>query len=580
MTPDRIAYREFDRAAESWRSYTWRDVAYQAARWQHALAEENLAPGDRIAIKLRNGIDWVCVHQSALSLGLVVTPLYLADSPQSTAYFLRDCEARLLVVGSDTDWAAVAPHLGDEKKPQTVVCLRESTGTDPRVRGLEDWLPQVDGSLALTEQEQDPDRLATIIYTSGTTGLPKGVMLSHHNLLFGTEAVLRRVQARADDVFISFMPLAHVFEQTIGYYLPMMAGCAVGYARSPHSLPEDLLQIRPTVFVSVPRVYEKAYEAIRRKTEKSLISHHLLDATIRLGWRHHGGEPQRGRGLNLFEWVSWKILHVAVARRILSRFGGRVRVAVAGGAPMPTEVARFFVGIGMPVLEGYGLVEAGAPVCGNGLDDNVIGSVGRPLPGIDVSIGDGGEILVRAPSVMLGYWNPTSREQEPIDKDGWLHTGDIGEAIDGRIYIHGRMKEIIVTSTGEKVPPNLLEMNIALDPLIDQVMVVGEGRPRIVAVIVLNGPEWTKVANDLDLDPDATASLHSENAMKVVLDRIAEKLQMLPAHCQVHQVHLTLTEWTIEHGLVTATLKLRRHVLEKHFSTEIKEMYRDRPAPG
>jgi long-chain acyl-CoA synthetase len=435
---------------------------------------------------------------------------------------------------------------------------------------LEEWLQR--GEEPGPPVRRRPSDLATIIYTSGTTGRPKGVMLSHANLLKAVDSVLERTAASPEDVFISYLPLAHAFERTIGYYLPMMAGCRVEYARSPRSLSEDLRIIRPTVFVGVPRVFERAFVKIKGEASASLVARTLLAWTEAVGWRRFQAEQRQGPPLSLPERLAWPLLRRAVAGRILQAFGGRVRVAVTGGAPMPGPVARFFVSLGLPLLEGYGLAEAAAPVCGNALDDNVIGSVGRPMAGTEVQLSEDGELLVRSPSVMMGYWNQPEKTKAAFDSAGWLRTGDVAEIVDGRIYIRGRIKDIIVTSTGEKVPPADMEAAIVADPLFKQALVTGERRPFLVALLVLDPERFAEFAAGTGI-PTTINLLSEPKLIKAVLGRLAKLLDRFPTYAQVRGVHLTFDEWTVDNGLMTTTMKIKRKALEQRFQNEIRALY-------
>lgn len=295
--------------------------------------------------------------------------------------------------------------------------------------------------------------MATLVYTSGTTGRSKGVMQSHRAILWTAEAVLRRIPAYPSDSFLSFLPLAHSFERTVGYYLPMMAGARVCYARSVELLRQDLLLIRPTVLLAVPRVYERVYLVIQAKLGPHGLRRRLFETTLDLGWRCFLARQGRGPAPGPLGRVVGPLLHRLIARRVLDRFGGRLRVAVSGGAPLAPVVARFFIGLGLPLTEGYGLTET-APVLTNTRPaDTVPGSVGRALPGVEVRCDPQGELLVRTPGLMLGYWGQSAASAAAIDADGWLHTGDLAQVRDGYVWISGRRKEILVTSAGEKVPP-------------------------------------------------------------------------------------------------------------------------------
>jgi long-chain acyl-CoA synthetase len=398
-------------------------------------------------------------------------------------------------------------------------------------------------------------------------------MLSHRNILSAAEAVLDRVPGGVEDSFISYLPLAHIFERTVGYYLPVMIGACVGYARSVQTLAEDLMVIRPTIFLGVPRVFERAYTAIREKAGGNTLTRALLGWTLATGWRRFEAARGRAPAPGLLDRAAWLVLNPLVCGKILNRFGGRVRVAVTGGAPMSKGVARFFVSLSFPLVEGYGLAEAAGPVCACALEDNVIGSVGRPLTGIEAGTAKNGELVVRGPSVMTGYWNQPEATRNAIDADGWLHTGDIAEIRDGRVFIRDRLKEILVTSTGENVAPSDLEVALIVDPLVAQVIVVGDNRPFLAALIVLQADAWRRFATRLGVDSDDPAVLASQDVKDAILERLAGSLQQFPRYAQIRAVHLMLDEWTVKEGLITATMKTKRDIIANRFASEIERLY-------
>jgi long-chain acyl-CoA synthetase len=580
--PAAIAYQQYDSRNGGWQDYTWQEMATRIARWQAALNKEGLTAGDRVAILLHNSVEWVCFEQAALALGLVVVPLYTTDTPDNIAYILADSGARLLLAGELLQWQALANHSQDLSCLQRVLYLEgESPGAeDPVLRRVETWLGGVT-DIAPPVHVNQPGDLATLIYTSGTTGAPKGVMLSHHNILANAEAVLKATPAYPEDVFLSFLPLSHAFERTVGYYIPMMAGSRVAYSRSVKELPEDLAMIRPTVLVSVPRIYERVYAKVWEKLEQEgALARFLLRKAVQIGWEHFEASQGRLARIGLLHRLSWPLLRKLVAGKILARLGGRLRIAVSGGAPLAERIGEFFLGLGVPLLQGYGLTEAAPVVSGNLLEANEPASVGKPLPGIELAFGDMEELLVRSSCIMLGYWNHEEATQQAIDEDGWLHTGDVAEMRDEYLYIRGRLKEIIVTSTGEKAAPADMELAITLGPLFEQAMVVGEGRPFLGALLVLHPAAWQSLAASLDLDPAAPASLQEPVVTEAVLEKLAEALHAFPAWAQVHAVYLTLEPWTIENSLLTPTMKLKRTQLQDRFGAQIEQLYAGHAAAG
>ncbi|MGD8477353.1 MAG: AMP-dependent synthetase/ligase, partial [Burkholderiales bacterium] len=419
-----------------------------------------------------------------------------------------------------------------------------------------------------------PDDLATICYTSGTTGRPKGVMLSHRNILSNAEAIVEGIPAYREDVFLSFLPLSHMLERTAGYYYPMLSGSEVVFARSIETVGEDLKQIRPTVLISVPRMFERAYARIEATlARKGSHATRLFKLATNVGWNHF--EWLQGRGPKPVWWqrLMWPILRKVVVEKILRQLGGRLRVTISGGGRLDERIAKCFLGFGLPLLQGYGLTEASPCVSSNLIEDNLPESVGRLLRGVTVRLGENNELLVGGPSVMLGYWQRPDATAETFDAEGWLRTGDIAEIIDQRVFIRGRIKDILVTSTGEKVPRADLESAISSDPLFEQVVVVGEGKPFLAALIVVDREAWTRTATDLGLDSNSPAALGTSKARKAALARIAVQTQAFPSYARIRDVHLTLDPWTVDNGLMTATQKLRHAKILERFEDVIEKLY-------
>src|SRR6267378_3405229 len=533
-TPERILYRHFD---GGWRDVSAREIAGYAARWQAFLRAEGLAHGERIALCLKNGIHWVAADQGALGLGLVVVPLYVDDNPENVAWCLENSGARLLVVESDH----VADALG---KVSSALPRILSLATDPGGGhgAVEAVLPR-----QAPEFEAAPladDALATICYTSGTVGRPKGVMLTHGNILANVAACERLRLARSDDVFLSLLPLSHMFERTGGYYLPLSIGAKVAYVRSVSQLADDLASERPTVMFAVPRVFEKFAARLNEALAKSPAKKRLFDLVVAAG----GRAARREAGLA--DRVVLALLRDRVAGPVLARLGGRMRFAVLGGAPLDPAIAWLFLGLGMPVLQGYGMTEASPVISVNGPESNVPESVGMPLDNVEVRIAAGGELLARGPSIMKGYWKNPEASAKSLDREGWLHTGDLAEIRDGRIFIRGRLKDVLVLSNGEKLPPQDVELAILGDGVFEQGILIGEGRPFLTLVAV------TKETDEKNL-----------------VQRANERLKGFPRYIRVRRVVTTREPWTVENGLLTPTLKVKREKVQKKFGPEIERAY-------
>ena len=540
--------------------------------------------GARIAILVPNGIEHVCMDQAALSLGLVSVPMHVIDQPESLIYVLADSGASLLLVDSAERWRALEPLASSVPALKRVVTLGESAPSSAGIaRTLAEWLGparQCDVPDDTNVSLADLKALAAIVYTSGTTGRPKGVMLSHGNIVSNVHALMAAVPVRQDDVFLSFLPLSHTLERTAGYYLPMVAGATVAFARSVALLTSDLLVVRPTVLVSVPRIYERAYAKLRATIDRHALSRTVFALAVELGWRRFQQEKDDESPAAELVREIWPALDRVIAAHVRQPFGGRLRAAVSGGAPIPHVVARTFLAFGIPLLQGYGLTETAPVVACNTLEDNHPDSVGRPLAGIEVKLGERDELLVRGPSVMVGYWRRPEETARVLEPDGWLHTGDQARIDEGRIVIKGRIKDILVTSTGEKMAPVDLESAILTDPLFEQVMVLGEGRPYIAALAVINRERWTQHAAKFGLRADDRESLRSPAVIEWVLRHIGRTVRGFPAYARPREVFVSLEPWTIDSGLITPTLKPKRLAIEKRFAVEIAELYRGHELSG
>ena len=575
-TPDNTAYRSYDAASKQWLDTSWAEVGEQIARWQAALADEALLPGERVAVHLRNSKEWVFFDQAALACGLVIVPLYTDDRPDNIAYIMTDSAVRVLLVQDAAVWKRIGPALAGQEDLQRVLILdgsRSDTAEalqDERVRCVSDWLP--DSAPALQKRDGDPHALASIVYTSGTTGRPKGVMLSHYNMLSIAHAGLTMIDVFEEDLFLSFLPLSHTLERTAGYYLPVMSGSAVAYARSVMQLAEDLKNIRPTVLIAVPRIFERVFGRIQGQIEKqSGFKRALFNLTTDIGW--HRFEYQQKRAGWRPRLLLWPLLNKLVASKVSEKLGGRLRLSVSGGAPLSKSVAKIFIGLGVPILQGYGLTETSPVLSVNVPDDNEPGSVGIPLTGVKTRIGDSDELLVKTPGMMKGYWNNHAATAEVIDSDGWLHTGDQVRIEKNHIYITGRIKDILVLSNGEKVPPMDMELAISLVQAIEQVMVIGEGESFLSAIAVMGAEEWPSLAGRFSLDPKDPASLQNDKLHNYLLKEIKKHLKDFPGYAKIRRVIVTLEPWTVDNGLLTPTLKVKRARVMEAFADEIAALY-------
>lgn len=572
-TPEREAYRCFSRETESWESISWREVLEKVRCWKAALKMEDMRPGDRVAVMLGNCLEWVLFDQAALALGSVVVPLYMNDRPENSSFILKETQARLLLVESQEQWLKIEEVGGPFEHLARVVTRQsmEAEGRDSLAICLDNWLPEQ--AEDVLDHECVADELATIVYTSGTTGPPKGVMLSHANILSNCHATLQKIAVYPHDLFLSFLPLSHMFERTAGYYIPIMSGARVAFARSIQHLSVDLKTVKPTILISVPRIFESIYAKIQsRLKRRSSVERLLLTFAVKVGWHQFQySQSQTSWHVSL---LLWSVLKRLVADKVTNRLGGRLRLAVSGGAPLFPSLAQFFIGLGVPIIQGYGLTETSPIVSFNFPDDNVPSSVGYPLSGVETKTTEDGELLVRGENVMLGYWGNQAATAAAIDSDLWFYTGDKVEIdVSGRIFITGRLKEIIVLLTGEKVPPEDLEMAIAMDPLFDQVLIVGDGRSFLSAITVLNEENWKDWMLSMEWDAEDKTMVGNREVQSLLLRKIAERLSPFPGYERVRRILPSFVPWEVRDGLITPTLKPCRKKIEALFDQEIEALY-------
>lgn len=539
LTPDAPAYRQYD--GQTWRDWTWRQFAHEVSRWQAALQAEGLKTGDRVALCLHNRVEWAMFDQAALALGLVTVPLYFDDRPENMAWCVNDAGVRLLLIENASQWIALKDVV---KTAERVVCLEGELPADTRLHMAQQWLPA--SGPALRRANAEPNDLATIVYTSGTTGRPKGVMLSHRNILSNVVSCMRAIDVEGADRLLSFLPLSHMFERTCGYYSAIWAGAQTVYARSISLLADDLREQRPSVLIAVPRIFERIWGRMQEAMPVGTPKRKLFDKAVDVGWRRFTGKA------SLSDHLLWPILNLLVAKKVHRRLGGRIRLIIVGGAAFHESLARVFVGLGLPILQGYGLTETAPVLTCNRIGDNDPLSVGRSLDTVTLRCDTNNELLARGANIMLGYWNNPEATRAVIDGDGWFHTGDQARIRDGRVYITGRVKDIVVLSNGEKVPPGDAEQAIMRDPIFEQVMLVGEGRGALGLVCV------AKTDN-----------------LQELCERANVQLREFPGYVRIRHIARVEGPWSVENGLLTPTLKTKRKEIEKRFAGDIETMYRN-----
>ena len=581
VRPDDVAYKVYDNASKSWKDLTFKNVYDQVHAWRHAFAARSeLVRGDRVAMLLPNCPEAVFFDLSALSNTLVPVPLHAIDTPKSSAFILNDSGAKVLVTNKLLKWKQIREAA---ETPE----IRLGVITDDKdCDDLEAPIPVMtkETFLKLGETSQLPKEapkatdLAALVYTSGTTGNPKGVMLTHRNVISNIQGVLKNLQPSGHETFLSFLPLSHTFERTTSYYLALGLGYTTAFNRSIANLQADFRESRPTVLMSVPRVYEMIYAKLQDGlAKKSKFVRYLFDWAVEVGWRRfcrENGLPVESSSRAWLDPFVAGFLDKKVGSQLRAVFGDRLPLYISGGAALSPAVARTFFALGVPIYQGYGMTETSPIISVNKVGHNHPNTVGPALPNIEVRLGEGDELQVRGPTVMKGYWNREEATKAIFTEDGWLRTGDVCTIYpDGNIRITGRIKEIIVTSTGEKVPPADLESAITSDRLFSQCMVVGDDRPFIAAVAVVNPDEFKTVCGELGLDPTKPESLQDPAFRKAALKRIKTSTAGFPNYGVPRQVHCTLDAWTIDNGLLTPTLKMKRNLIRQRYTAEINALY-------
>lgn len=555
--------------------------AEKSRRLASALIAGGIRKGDRIAAMVSNRPEWNFLDMGTLLAGAVLVPVYPTLGYDNLSYIFRDAGIRMLFIENQQAYDNVLPIL------DLITSLEETISIDPvpGIRNLDmilrlELLQEYEAELAERMDSADPDELATLIYTSGTTGRPKGVMLSHTNILSNVKEVARIFSQNPKKLALSVLPLCHVYERTLNYTY-QVSGTSIHYVQSLDKLRENLILVRPEIFSSVPRMLEKTYAMIlQRGRNMKGLRKRIFFWALELGHRFDPWENQSLLyGLKLF------IANILVYKKIKQTFGGRIEVIVSGSANLNPKIARFFWATGIKVMEGYGLTET-SPVISVGtfMKNGVkLGTVGPVIPGVQVKIAQDGEILCKGPNVMLGYYNRPERTREVLDADGWLHTGDIGKLDDkGFLHITDRKKEMFKTSGGKYVAPQVLENRLKESPFIEFVMVVGENRNFPAALLVPNFNHlrsWCAVKGIPYESNEAVVKLER------IVNRIAEEITIINKAFsrpeQIKAFRLLSESWGVDTGELSPTLKLQREVIYRKYVSVIDQIYEQKePKPG
>jgi len=559
-----------------------RAVAERVRRAGLGLTELGVSAGDRVGIMSENRPEWAIADYACLTTSLTDVPLYPNLPPEQAAYILRDAGAVAIFVSDAAQAAKIAQVRATIPGLRHVITFAADrhAGADLTLAELEARGATVDTDArraAYRERARTvkPGDLATLIYTSGTTGEPKGVMLSHDNLYSNVMASATAIPFEANnDVGLSFLPLSHIFERMAGHYLMFHVGCSIAYAESIDTVPIDMQTVRPTLVLSVPRLYEKMYarvleNALAGGAIKQRIFYWARGVADR--WadvKLAGGEP---KGLLALQY---RIAQKLVFSKLKARTGSRLRYFVSGGAPLAPEINKFFYAAGLVILEGYGLTETSPVIAVNTPEAFRIGTVGLPLKGVETMIAADGEILTRGPHVMQGYYNKPDATREAIDAEGWFHTGDIGELRDGYVAITDRKKDIIVTAGGKNIAPQPIESLIKTNKYVSQAVVIGDKRKFPAVLVVPNWEQVEKYAKNKNIIWTERRQLLEMPTIRAKMDQeVFGQLGGLANYERPKKVALLEHDFSIERGELTPTLKVKRKVVDKTYKAVIDALY-------
>jgi len=561
--------RQADGSWSSWSRIRVQQSVLRLAAW---LESQGIKPGDRVGILGHNCPEWFIADFAILRLGAVTVPAYFTDPPEAVQYVFDDADVSLVLVEE-----------GDQlhKLDRMDVAASEDKDAQDYIRlafhgdhSISSIIEDAQWDHCLQAASPARDDLATLIYTSGTTGHPKGVMLTHQNMLSDVAAGLGGVPVFPDDLFLSFLPTSHAFERMVGHFLPTASGAEIAYAEDVTTLLRDMPEVQPSIMVSVPRLYEKIYAGVQAKlAAEPVIKQKLFALAQSLGMQRFELK-QQGQDLSGVKAVLWGLLDKIVNAKLRAKMGGNIRVFISGGAALHPDIARFLLAADLTVLPGYGLTETSPVLSVNVASRIKPASVGPALPGVELKLADDGELLVKGPMVMQGYWNKPEATAEVMDAEGWLHTGDKVEIdADGYITIVDRKKEIMVLSNGENVPPAVIEQHLNQDPCFLQTMVIAHNRPYVSALIVADEAAL-EIAWRRQKKQPLPVDWRDNTAVSVwVKQRLQHDEHDLSSYMQVKHFVFIDKEWTQADGLLTPTLKLKRRKISSLHEGLIESMY-------
>ncbi len=562
-------------------SITWQEFSDRAKTISSFLIRIGTAPGEPIIILSENRPEWMYADMGILSSAAATVPIYPTLTPAQIEYIIKETESRVCFLSTVQQLEKIVQIKNRIPSLRFIITFEDISHSDPNFTNLRTILnekPSNEMMIAIANRifSIKGDDPFSIIYTSGTTGEPKGVILTHKNILSNIESSINQLPVRDDDLFLSFLPLSHVFERTCTYYGSIYKCATVAFAEDIEHVPQNLMEFKPTVMCAVPRFFEKFYERIHAYLkEKGVFSRIIFNISISIAdkiWRIKNS----GKKIPLLLSLAGKVADTLVLKKIRLAFGGRIRFVISGGAPLPNKIAEFFLAAGIPIIEGYGLTETSPVVSVNPIDKIKIGSVGKPIPGVEVKIAEDGEIIVRGPNLMKGYFKKPEATMEAI-RDGWFHTGDIGYIDhEGYLYITDRKKELLVTSGGKKVAPRAIESMLMESPFIQTAMLIGDGRKFISALIIPNFKILERYARDNNIRFQNIKEIINDQKVRDLYSTIVEDVNKnLARYEKIKKFALLENEFSVESGELTPTMKIRKSFVEKNYKDIIEELYRE-----
>ncbi|MBN2245282.1 MAG: long-chain fatty acid--CoA ligase [Candidatus Aminicenantes bacterium] len=544
-----------------------------------ALLELGIKRGDKLIILAENGPKWVMADLANICLGGISVPVYTSLIPEQIKYIIDNSDAKVVVVSDLELWKKVESIRGQLNKVEHYISFMDEAPAEDvftfkeiieKGRKVDEENP---GLFEKKSEEIKPDDIASIIYTSGTTGVPKGVQLTHGNFLSNVKTCSSILDFDYKDTVLSFLPLSHVLERMVTFTY-IYRGCTVAYAESVETVAENLLEIRPNIMVSVPRVFEKIYSRVMDNVLASpSLKRKIFFWAANVG-RQYSQFKLNNRSIPGSLQFKRNLAHKLVFSKIIEKTGGRVKFFVSGGAALSKDIAEFFYAMGLVVLEGYGLTETSPVIAVNTFDNLRFGSVGKPIPGVEVKIAEDGEILTRGPHVMKGYYKMPAETMEAMEGD-WFHTGDIGHLDeDGFLVITDRKKDLIVTSGGKNVAPQMIENILKIQPFITSAVVIGDGRKFVSALIVPDFDKLEAFAKEKDLIYSNRKELiENEVIVKKIEEEVEKCSRNLAPYEQIKKIILLERDFELEEGEVTPSLKVRRNIVQKKYAAQIDALY-------